>query len=157
VCLPVKTKHVAGLQVVQKYSVKVFVVPQLCSCECGIAWQQLTGFATAQPELSTLPLKFCFVMQASHKDLKSLPLVVAGVVHNLVQGLPADLQLRYHDRLFEDADYYAPSTAKVLHKQASCRYRLFVLHASHDTHAHACLAVAVVVTWHTTTLVLLSW
>ena len=55
VCLPVKTKHVAGLQVVKKYSVQVFVVPQLCSCECGIAWQQLTGFATAQPELSTLP------------------------------------------------------------------------------------------------------
>jgi len=66
-------------------------------------------------------------MQASHKDLKSLPLVVAGVVHKVVQGLPADLQLRYHDRLFEDVDYYAPSTAKVLHKQASCRYRLFVL------------------------------
>ena len=49
-----------------------------------------------------------------------LPLLIEGIVRTAVQGLDAEMPLRYNDTLFEDIDYYLPSRAKVLQSQASC-------------------------------------
>ena len=49
-----------------------------------------------------------------------LPLLIQGIVRTAVQGLDAEMPLRYNDTLFEDIDYYLPSRAKVLQSQASC-------------------------------------
>ena len=55
-------------------------------------------------------------------DLEMLPLVIEGIVHTAVQGVDAEMPLRYNDTLFEDIECYLPSLAraKVLQSQASC-------------------------------------
>ena len=49
-----------------------------------------------------------------------LPPVIEGTVRTKVQGLDAEMPLRYNGTLFENIDHYLPSRAKVLQSQASC-------------------------------------
>ena len=37
-----------------------------------------------------------------------LPLVIEGIVRTAVQGVDAEMPLRYNDTLFQDIEYYLP-------------------------------------------------
>ena len=62
----------------------------------------------------------CCLLQVFWNDLKMLPGVIEGIVRTAVQGLDAEMPLRYNATLFQDIEYYLPSRARVLQSQASC-------------------------------------